>query len=72
MGLFSKVKAEPVVLQTGKELTCLVCGGNRFFQRELLLNTPGMTFLKLDWANATAHARVCEDCGFIHWFVARP
>jgi hypothetical protein len=38
--------------------------------REALLNTPGMTFLKLDWANATAQCRVCADCGYIHWFLA--
>jgi transcription elongation factor Elf1 len=69
MGLFSKEKAEAVMMRTGKELTCLVCGADRFFSREALLNTPGMTFLKLDWANATASCRVCEDCGYIHWFL---
>jgi|KBSSwiStaDraftv2_1062776.scaffolds.fasta_scaffold552110_2 hypothetical protein len=69
MGLFSKDKGEPVVLRTGKELACVVCGCTRFFSREALLNTPGMTFLKLDWANATAHCRVCEDCGHILWFL---
>jgi predicted nucleic-acid-binding Zn-ribbon protein len=69
MGLFSKGKGEPVTLPTGKELTCLVCGANHFFSREALLNTPGMTFLKLDWANATASCLVCEVCGYIHWFL---
>jgi len=69
MSLFSKEKAEPVIMRTGKGLTCVVCGGNQFFKREALLNTPGMTFLKLDWANATAQCRVCGDCGYIHWFL---
>jgi predicted nucleic-acid-binding Zn-ribbon protein len=70
MGLFSKETAKPVVMRTGKELACVVCGGTHFFSREALLNTPGMTFLRLDWANATAHCRVCEDCGYIYWFLA--
>ncbi len=70
MGLFSKEKPVPVLFKSGKELTCLVCGGNRFYIREALLNTPGMTFLNLDWANATAQCKVCADCGYIHWFLA--
>jgi hypothetical protein len=48
----------------------VVCGGDRFHKREALLNTPGMTFLKLDWANSVAQCRVCADCGYIHWFLA--
>ena len=70
MGLFSKEKGEPVTMRTGEQLKCLVCAGDRFFKREALLNTPGMTFLNLDWANATAQCRVCADCGYIHWFLA--
>lgn len=69
MGLFSKEEPVRVLMESGKELTCLICGGNRFYKREALLNTPGMTFLKLDWANATANCRVCSDCGYIHWFL---
>ena len=69
MGLFSKDKGEQVTMRTGEHLECLVCGGDTFFKREALLNTPGMTFLKLDWANATAQCRVCTDCGYIHWFL---
>ena len=69
MGLFSKEEAEPVMMLTGNELTCLVCGCNRFFKRDALLNTPRMTFLNLDWANATGECRVCGWCGYIHWFL---
>jgi len=70
MGLFSKEEPELVHMKSGKNLTCVVCGGDRFHKREALLNTPGMTFLKLDRANATAQCRVCADCGYIHWFLA--
>ena len=70
MGLFSKEVPEPIQMGTGDELKCLVCRGNKFFKREALLNTPGMTFLKRDWANAVAQCRVCADCGYIHWFLA--
>ena len=68
MGLFSKEEPVPVLMESGKELSCVVCGGNRFYKREILMNTPGMTFFKLDWANATATCRICGDCGYIHWF----
>ena len=49
----------PGTSATGQDLACVVCHGTRFYKREALLNTPGMTFLKLDWANATASCRVC-------------
>ena len=71
MGLFSKEEPVAVHFKSGKELACLVCSGTRFYIREALLNTPGMTFLNLDWANATAQCKVCADCGYIHWFLAR-
>jgi len=70
MGLFSKEEPVQVLMESGKELTSLICGGNRFYKREALLNTPGMTFLNLDWANASANCCVCSDCGYIHWFLA--
>jgi hypothetical protein len=68
MGLFSKDEPVPVVMESGKQLTCLVCGGSRFYKRDILMNTPGLTFLNLDWANATATCRICGDCGNILWF----
>ena len=69
MGLFSKKEPETFTLRTGKGLLCLICGYDRFFKREAQLNTPGMTFFKLDWANATGEVHACGRCGFIHWFL---
>jgi predicted nucleic-acid-binding Zn-ribbon protein len=55
----------------GDELKCVVCGHNEFLTRSAQLNTAGMSFLGLDWANESAVCNVCDRCGYIHWFVPR-
>lgn len=35
----------------GRKLTCPVCDGDAFEKKRGLLNTAGMTLLKLEWAN---------------------
>lgn len=50
-------------------MRCHHCGGGDFDRREAQLNTAGMTFLNLDWANRSAACFVCRACGFIHWFL---
>lgn len=50
-------------------LTCQVCAGNRFLQREIKMTTTGMTFLDLDWANKSADGAICLRCGFVHTFM---
>ncbi|HUR62511.1 MAG TPA: hypothetical protein VM286_09140 [Candidatus Thermoplasmatota archaeon] len=52
----------------GKDLACLVCGGGRFWSKRILLNTAGLTFMKLDWANRDAVAVICSACGYVHSF----
>lgn len=69
MGLFSKEEPVHVAVRTGKELTCLVCGFDRFFERHAQLNTAVATFFNFDWANATGDCWVCGQCGYIHWFL---
>ncbi|MCR4962750.1 MAG: hypothetical protein K6B40_02560 [Firmicutes bacterium] len=71
MGLFSGEQAQPVSV-AGQELICPVCGGKHFFQRETQLNTAGMTFLGLDWANACAENYYCAQCGYMFWFHPLP
>ena len=56
----------------GKPLVCQVCGYDEFDQRRAQLNTPGLTFLNLDWANRSANCLICKRCGYIHWFVPVP
>ena len=53
----------------GVELVCKHCGGSRFNHRQSQLNTAGLTFLNLDFLNASADVYVCDDCGFLHWFL---
>jgi predicted nucleic-acid-binding Zn-ribbon protein len=54
----------------GKPFECTVCGHTEFGQRSAQLNTAGMTFMKLDWANESARCLVCKSCGYVHWFVS--
>jgi predicted nucleic-acid-binding Zn-ribbon protein len=50
-------------------LTCQVCRGARFAQREIKMTTTGMTFLDLDWLNRSADGAICLRCGFVHTFM---
>ena len=58
-----------VRLCSGAELVCLVCGGRDFTRREIKLNTTGMTFMDLDWANRSGDGAICRACGFVHTFL---
>lgn len=54
-----------------KKLVCPVCGHTNFYTRKSLLNTRGLTFFNLDWANRDAMNHICESCGYIYWFFNR-
>jgi hypothetical protein len=54
----------------GKNRTCPVCGHDKFWTRKTLLNTRGMTWMGLDWANAEATNFVCAKCSHILWFLS--
>ena len=56
----------------GKTITCQHCGNKQFDQGNALLNTPGMTFFGLDWANRTATILACKHCGRIDWYAKTP
>jgi hypothetical protein len=34
-----------------------------------MLNTTGAEFFGIEWANRTATALICTDCGFVHEFL---
>jgi len=55
----------------GKTLACQVCGHQEFHRRDVQLNTAGAQFLGLGWANESAECFVCDNCGYIHWFVTK-
>jgi len=53
----------------GKKLSCPVCNHHYFWTRETLMNTTGMTFLGLEWANKKATNYICNHCGYVFWFL---
>ena len=54
---------------SGKKLVCSVCENATFRERDTLLNTAGLTFFRLDWANKSATTYICSRCGYIFWFL---
>lgn len=46
-----------------------MCGGREFFDREVKLNSSGMEFMGLAWANQSALGLLCATCGYVHEFV---
>lgn len=56
----------------GKAVACAHCGSDRFVEGRAQLNSAGMTFLNLDWANRSAATLACTSCGRIEWFLADP
>jgi hypothetical protein len=36
------------------------------------LNTAGLTFFNLDWANRSAATLTCTSCGRIEWYLTDP
>lgn len=47
---------------------CLACGGHKMGTRRALLNSRGMTFFGLDWADEGATLAACQDCGYVSWY----
>lgn len=78
MGLFQKPETNysesPSLYEmNGKKITCPHCGNERFNQLpNILLNTPGITFFGLDWANKTASLLICVNCSRMEWFFNSP
>jgi hypothetical protein len=70
LGERAKSPSEGSSLYLGtRQLSCVVCGADEFAYREVMMNTSGLTFLDLDWANKSALGAVCTTCGFVHAFM---
>ena len=67
MGLFNQEAAEKTV--AGITIRCEICRHTRFYERQAQLNTAVLSFFDLDWLNKSARCLVCEQCGYIHWFL---
>lgn len=63
----SPLEAREITI-SGRTLRCHVCEFTRFHRREAELST-GASFFGQDWTNSKADCFVCEQCGFVHWFV---
>jgi len=55
----------------GKPLVCPVCDHDEFWTRETLMNTAGASFLGFDWANKAAKNYICDQCGYVFWFLKK-
>lgn len=64
---FDDAAAETLEIM-GRELKCLICGHDRFMQREAQLNTSLATLFNLDFVNPSGLGAICSQCGYIHWF----
>lgn len=53
----------------GKQLSCPICKYTQFLSRRTLLNTKSLTLFGLDWANREATNYICDNCGYIMWFM---
>ena len=59
-------------LAGGRPVFCEHCHSDVFHEGEAQLNTAGVTFLQLDWANKCATTLMCNTCGRIHWYGIKP
>ena len=72
MSIFEMKKEQPETIEiNGIKLVCQVCGQNKFWKTEGHLNTSMATFFGLDWTNVSASCFICDNCGYIHWFLPR-
>lgn len=61
-------KAGPQVIR-GKNVKCIACQNDTFRTKRVLLNTAGLTYLGMDWLNRSAEVLICEECGFLNWYM---
>ncbi|MFE0701456.1 hypothetical protein [Streptomyces sp. NPDC058872] len=52
-----------------RTIHCPTCGGDVFREREVKLNSTGMEFFNLAWANESATGLICWSCGYVQLFV---
>jgi predicted nucleic-acid-binding Zn-ribbon protein len=63
-------KRKAVTARFGADgIQCVICKNGQFWTREIKLNTSGMEFLDLGWANQSAQGLICTACGYVHEFL---
>ena len=63
-----QAKQAPRFSVAGRSVRCPQCTGYRFIEGRAMLNTAGMTFIGMDWADRDAITLLCTECGHIEWF----
>ncbi len=61
-------ESEPKTVD-GHNLSCPVCGYDRFWTRKTALLTPAAAFLNFNWGSKIATNYVCDQCGYVYWFL---
>lgn len=56
---------------TGKAFSCQACNQDVFNERGAQLSTAVSSMLGLNWTNQTATCLICDNCGYIHWFMPK-
>ena len=56
----------------GKRISCPHCNSTEFAEGRAQLNTAGMSFLNLDWANKSITTLTCTKCGCLQWYANPP
>ncbi|MEV4417922.1 hypothetical protein [Catellatospora sp. NPDC049609] len=67
MGFFDRPPYVATI--NGEVFRCVVCQGGLFTSRSIKLNTGGMEFLDLAWANKSSLGVICTNCGYVHEFL---
>lgn len=55
----------------GNLVSCPICQHTHFWKRKTALSTKRMFFWEMAWLSQEAHNYVCENCGYILWFLQK-
>jgi hypothetical protein len=70
--LTTTLRSDPVRVDLlGRTLKCLVCGAEKFHKRRSHLDTSLSAGMKPEWHESPATCLVCDECGYLHWFIPR-
>lgn len=71
-GAKSYAEDRPHFRVDSRRIVCPTCGHDGFDQRSMLVNTAAMTFMNLEWLNASACVLVCRRCTRMQLFAVAP
>ena len=55
----------------GKELKCMYCGYDKFWQADTILNKKWLAFFDLEAWSKVGKAYICDKCGYKHEFISK-